>query len=292
MKPAPFEYQRPDTLDEAIDILSSDENARIIAGGQTLVPMMAMRLARPSKLVDVYRIAELSGITRRGQCLSVGATTVQADAERSNLVATDLPLLAAVMPWVGHHPTRARGTIGGSIANADPSAEIPLVAATLQAQLYVKTKDGETAFDADEFYIGPMLTMMPPGACLTRIEFPIWQQQRVGVGFHEVSSRRSDFAFASAAAQLALDDSGQCVAAALGIGGAADFPMRIDAGALVGGDVDDVAIEVMAAEAASQIESFDDLHASATYRLNLARTLAGRALRDARNRANAIGLDT
>src|ERR1700689_5310858 len=131
MKPAPFEYVRPDSLTEACKLLAADDDARGIAGGQTLVPMLAMRLARPARLIDILRLPELAGIRQDKDSVVVGATTRQAQAERDPVIMASVPMLARVLPWVGHPPTRNRGTIGGSIANADPSAEIPLVAVTL-----------------------------------------------------------------------------------------------------------------------------------------------------------------
>ena len=135
MKPAPFDYVRPGSLAEACALLAGDEDARVIAGGQTLVPMLAMRLARPARLVDILRLPELAGISEQPGAIVIGATTRQAQAERDPLIGKALPMLARVLPWVGHPPTRNRGTIGGSIANADPSAEIPLVAVTLGAEI-------------------------------------------------------------------------------------------------------------------------------------------------------------
>src|SRR6185437_8446585 len=135
MKPAPFEYARPDSLAEVCEILAADEDARIIAGGQTLIPMLAMRLARPTKLVDILRLKELKGVRSEDEAIVIGAVTRQVEVERSEEVHRRLPLLIKALPWVGHPPTRNRGTVGGSIANADPSAEIPLVAVTLGAAI-------------------------------------------------------------------------------------------------------------------------------------------------------------
>src|SRR5262245_1027504 len=135
MKPAPFEYSRPTSIDEACALLAAEDGARLIAGGQTLVPLMAMRLARPTRLVDIARIPALAYVRDGGDFVEIGATTRQCDVERDPLVAAKVPMLAAVMPWVGHAATRARGTVGGSLANADPAAEIGLVAVTLGATL-------------------------------------------------------------------------------------------------------------------------------------------------------------
>ena len=144
MKPAPFDYVRPASLAEACALLAADEDARVIAGGQTLVPMLAMRLARPARLIDILRLPELAGIREENGAIVVGATTRQAQAERDPVIRASVPLLAQVLPWVGHPPTRNRGTIGGSIANADPSAEIPLAAVTLGAEILLATAQGES----------------------------------------------------------------------------------------------------------------------------------------------------
>jgi CO/xanthine dehydrogenase FAD-binding subunit len=213
MKAAPFEYVRPSSLLEACSILADDEDALPIAGGQTLVPMLAMRLARPTILVDILRLPELTGIGRANGFLILGATTRQVEAERSALVASDLPLLAKALPWVGHQPTRNRGTVGGSVANADPSAEIPLVAATLGARIVIQSREEEKVLPADDFFLGAMSTALEPGFCVKELRFPVWPKGRLGVGFHEISARKSDFAYASAAVQLAADDDDKCLQA-------------------------------------------------------------------------------
>src|SRR6516162_1159170 len=142
MKPAPFDYVRPDSLAEACEVLAGDEDARIIAGGQTLIPMLAMRLARPSRLVDILRLMALRGIRFDGAAIVIGAVTRQVEVERSEIVQRRLPLLARALPLVGQPSTRNRGTVGGSIANADPSAEIPLVAVTLGAEIEIANASG------------------------------------------------------------------------------------------------------------------------------------------------------
>ena len=190
MKPAPFDYVRPDTLAEACALLAGDEDARVIAGGQTLVPMLAMRLARPAKLIDILRLPELAGIREEDGAVIVGATTRQAQAERDPVIKASVPMLARVLPWVGHPPTRNRGTVGGSIANADPSAEIPLVAVTLGAEILLATPDGPASMPADDFFIGPMLTTIGQGECVSAIRFPVWPHQRIGTGFFEISARQ------------------------------------------------------------------------------------------------------
>lgn len=281
MKPAPFEYVRPNTIAEACELLASDEDARVISGGQTLIPMLAMRLARPARLIDIYRLPELNGIRVDGDVLEIGATTRQVQVERSAVAREALPLLAKALPWVGHPPTRNRGTVGGSVAHADPSAEIPLVAVTLQAEIEITNSDGVTTMPADDFIIGPMLTSVMPGDCVTAVRFPIWRHSRLGTSFHEVSARQSDFAFVAAAAQVALDDGGHCVDVALGIGGVGDRAVRLDVSALIGGPFDKASIAEVVRDASQILEATSDLHASAEYRMRVAVALGVRALEDA-----------
>ena len=285
MKPAPFEYVRPESLAAACELLASDDDARVIAGGQTLVPMLAMRLARPARLVDIARLPELSGIREDNGAVAIGATTRQVIAERSELVRRSLPLLNAALPWVGHPPTRNRGTVGGSIANADPSAEIPLVAVTLGAEIEIASPDGSTTMPADDFFIGPMLTVIGQGECISAVRFPVWTHRNVGVGFHEISARRSDFAFVSAAAQVALDDDGNCIEIALGVGGAGERPLRIDVASLVGSKLEAGRVTEVIQAATADIETMNDLHASAAYRRRVAAAMCERALSDARDSA-------
>jgi CO/xanthine dehydrogenase FAD-binding subunit len=282
MKPAPFEYVRPDSLAEVCALLAGDEDARVIAGGQTLVPMLAMRLARPAKLIDILRLPELAGIREEDSAVIVGATTRQARAERDPVISKSVPMLARVLPWVGHPPTRNRGTVGGSIANADPSAEIPLVAVTLGADILLATPDGPSSMPADDFFIGPMLTTIGQGECISAIRFPVWQHRRIGTGFFEISARKSDFAFVAAAAQVALDDDGNCLEAALGVGGVGDRPLRLDVSSLVGTKLDAASVAEAVNAASAEMDAMSDLHASAAYRRRVAGTLCIRAVEAAR----------
>jgi len=283
MKPASFEYERPAHLDEACALLSAGDDVRIIAGGQTLVPLMAMRLARPKRLIDIARIPELAFIRDEGGAVLIGATTRQCVLEHDATVRAKVPLLAKVMPFVGHAPIRARGTVGGSLANADPAAEIALAAVTLAATLVYREGDTVAECAAADFFIGPMMTALPAAGCLTAVRFPVWREARIGVGFHEVNARRSDFAFASAAAQIALDDAGLCRRVALGVGGITPAPLRLDAvaDALIGTRADDEITRDAVRAALTDIELLSDLHASADYRRRAAATLAVRAITDA-----------
>jgi CO/xanthine dehydrogenase FAD-binding subunit len=192
-----------------------------------------------------------------------------------------------VLPWVGHPPTRNRGTVGGSIANADPSAEIPLVAVTLGAEIMLATPDGPSSMPADDFFIGPMLTTINPGECVSAIRFPVWPHKHVGVGFFEISARRSDFAFVAAAAQVALDEDGRCIEVALGVGGVGDRPLRLDMSPLLGGKLDDASVNEAVNAASGELDAMSDLHAGAAYRRRVAIALCGRALAQARVKATA-----
>jgi CO/xanthine dehydrogenase FAD-binding subunit len=290
MKAAPFEYVRPRSVEEACAFLSADPDAVIVAGGQTLVPMMAMRLARPTRLVDIARIPELHGIRDNGAAIAVGAATRQATAATNDLIARNLPLLGAALPWIGHAATRNRGTIGGSVANADPAAEIPLVLVTLKGSVVLRDSAGSRIVAADDFFVGPMMTAITPGCCITEIHFPVWKEGRVGVGFQEVSARRSDFALASAAAQVALDRSGRCLACAFGTGGATAVPRRIDAvaDALVGTLLSDAEIDAAVRGAIATMEIMSSPHASDGYRRRAVAVLGVRALMQARDHALAL----
>jgi len=281
MKPAPFDYVRPSSLAEVCEILAADEDARIIAGGQTLIPMLAMRLARPTKLVDILRLNDLHGIRAEADAVVIGAVTRQVEVERSEIVRRSLPLLTKALPWVGHPPTRNRGTVGGSIANADPSAEIPLVAVTLGAEIEIANPSDRMRMPADEFFIGPMLTSVMPGDCVCAVRFPVWTHKRIGTGFHEVSARQSDFAFVAAAAQVAIDEEGRCIEATLGLGGVGDRAIRIDVAPLLGKVPARAAITEVVRAATVDLEASSDLHATADYRRRVAVTLGTRALEDA-----------
>ena len=219
MKPVDFDYERPDSLDAVCRRLAYfGAEAKIIAGGQTLVPMMVMRLARPTRLIDINRIAALSYIRKDGDGVAIGATTRQCVVERDATVAAELPLLARAVPWIGHSATRARGTVGGSLANADPAAELPLIAVTLDAVLSYRAGGKTNTMPAREFFVGAMVTALPDGACLSSVRFPIWRGEKIGIGFHEVNARRSDFAFVAAAAQVELGADGNCKRIAIGVG--------------------------------------------------------------------------
>jgi CO/xanthine dehydrogenase FAD-binding subunit len=291
MKSAPFEYTRPASLDEACALLKADDGARLIAGGQTLVPLMAMRLARPTRLIDIARLSELAFIRDEGGSISIGAATRQSVVEDDPLIRAKLPLLAKAMPLVGHAVTRARGTVGGSLANGDAAAEIVLVSVTLGATLRFRDGGVTREVAAEEFFLGPMLTVMPPSACLVAARFPVWSESRVGVGFHEVNARQSDFAFVAAAAQIAVDAQGRCTRAAVGLGALAAQPLRLNGvgRALEGTRAESAAVRDAVTAALADVTPMADLHASADYRRRAAVTLALRAIAEAYQAALARG---
>ncbi len=293
MKPAAFDYARPASLDEACAMLAAgDDDVRIIAGGQTLVPLMAMRLARPKRLIDIARISELAFVRKDGDGVVIGATTRQCVLEHDPIVRAEVPLLAQVMPFVGHAPTRARGTIGGSLANADPAAEIALVAVTLAATLRYREGTATADIPASEFFVGPMMTALPAAGCLTSVRFPVWPDARIGIGFHEISARKSDFAFASAAAQIALDENGMLPASRArhrrdhAVSAAA---RRASARRSKEARAEAARVRAAVTAALSEIEPLSDLHASADYRRRVAVTLAVRAISDAYQAAESRG---
>ncbi len=293
MKAAAFEYVRVASVEDACRALAAAAGLaehKIIAGGQTLVPLMAMRLARPALLIDINDVAELQGIARDGSDLVIKACTRQCAAEADPLVAEAAPLLAKALPFVGHRQTRNRGTVGGSIAHGDPAAEIPLVALMLEATLGVHGPAGAARRAIDGFFEAPMVTALAPDECLVEIRFPGWGDgTRVGAGFHEVASRAGDFAIVAAAAQIALDGDGVCRRAALGVGGVGPTPIRLAAAedALVGTRLEAGAIEAAAERIDAAIEPDSDLHASAGYRRRVGRALLRRAIGDAREEAGA-----
>ena len=290
MKAAPFEYRRAASLAEACALLATlGDSAKVIAGGQSLVPMMAMRLVRPAFLVDINEIAELKFVVIETDFARTGACTRQVVLERDDRLAARVPLLRQALAWVGHVQTRNRGTVGGSLAHADPSAELPLAAQVLGAKLVLRSAKGAREVDAREFFSGPMMTSARPDECLEEVRWPVWNEKRCGSAFAEISVRHGDFAMVSAAAQVALAADGRCTRATFGIGGAAGAPLAFPkiAARLVGTELGDKAIEDAASEAAKETEPGSDLHATREYRRHLARVLGARALREARERARS-----
>jgi CO/xanthine dehydrogenase FAD-binding subunit len=284
MKAAPFDYLRAESLAHALELLGRHGgDAKLLAGGQSLVPMMSMRLARPSLLVDIHRLAELQGMRADGASFVTGGAVRQCTLEHDATLPERAPLIAQALRWVGHEQTRNRGTVGGSLAHADPAAELPLAAITLDATLVLRSKDGERRLPASEFFLGPLFTATAENECLVAIEWPRWSGARVGSAFEEIAIRHGDFAIASAAAQVQLDDAGRCARAALGIGGVDGVPLALPtlAGRLVGKPLDDDLVRAIAADASRACEPGSDIHATAEYRRHLVTVLVERVLRQA-----------
>jgi len=288
LKAAPFEYARAASVGEACALLATHgDSAKLIAGGQSLVPMMAMRLVRPAFLIDINEIDALKFVRMDGGAARTGACTRQCAVERDGALAARVPLLRQALAWVGHVQTRNRGTVGGSLAHADPSAELPLAAQVLGAKVVLRSAKGARILEAEKFFSGPMSTAMRPDECLEEIHWPVWSEKRTGSAFTEFAIRHGDFAIVAAAAQVALDADGRCTRAAFGLGGAAGTPLAFPkiAARLVGTKLEDQAIDDAAADAARASEPGSDLHATREYRRHLAAVLVARALREARQGA-------
>jgi len=290
LKAAPFEYLRAESIGEACALLREHgEAAKLIAGGQSLVPMMAMRLVRPGFLVDINEIAALKLVAVERDLARTGACTRQCVAERDESLGARVPLLRQALGWVGHVQTRNRGTVGGSLAHADPAAELPLVAQVLGAKMVMRADGAVRTVAAAEFFAGPLATAIRAHECLEEVHWPVWAEPRAGSAFTEVSIRHGDFAIVAAAAQVALDADGRCVRATYGLGGVGTTPLAFPrlAERLVGARLDDDLVQSVAQETAKGLEPGSDLHASAAYRRHLAAVLAARVLRAARDAARS-----
>jgi carbon-monoxide dehydrogenase medium subunit len=268
MKAAPFGYVRPATLAEAVaELAAGDGAAKVLAGGQSLVPVLAMRLARPATLVDLGAVAELTVLRRDGDVLEVGAMVRQRELEHSAEAAA-VPLLEMALPWVGHRELRSRGTVGGSIAHADPAAELPAVAACLDAELRVTGPDGERVVPAREFVTGALSTDLGPAEVLTSVRFPV-ARPGDGHGFGEVARRHGDFALAGVAVRVRGEE------AVLTAFGVSDRPVTRDVSDLLRApDLERAA----AALAVELVDTAGDVHASADYRRHLLAGLIAREL--------------
>lgn len=284
LKSPPFEYARATSIDEACELLSQyGDRAKVIAGGQSLVPMMAFRLLRPGWLVDINEIPALQFVTFEPDAVRMGACARQCTIQRDDTLAASVPLLRQALAFVGHAQTRNRGTIGGSLAHADPSAELPLVAQILEARLVIRAKSGARTLPAASFFAGAMTTALRPDECLEEIQWPIWRDRKVGSAFTEISRRHGDFAMVAAAAQIAVDDDGHCTRATFGVGGATPAPVAFAelSRRLIGNRPDRAMLCDVAQDAAAALEPETDTHASAAYRRHLAGVLVMRVLHSA-----------
>lgn len=278
MKPAPFEYCRADTLDEALDLLAEfGHDGSVLAGGMSLGAMLNMRLVRPAAVIDINRIPDLDGIESKNGRIETGALCRQVDALHSSVIAEQVPLLAQSLPKVGHFQTRNRGTLGGSVAHADPSAEIPLILLTLGGDVALASKARRRTVPAADFFAGILTTVRQPDELLTGLR---WPAARVGAGyaFEEIAQRHGDFAIAAAAATAELGQDGTIRTLSLGLGGVEDRPITIDVSQFNGAPGGAETARAIAELAAGSVDPVQDIQANAAYRTQLVRVLGARVL--------------
>jgi carbon-monoxide dehydrogenase medium subunit len=284
MKPVKFDYHAPVALDEALDLLGQyGDDAKVLAGGQSLMPMMNMRLVRPKVVIDINRIANLSHISpRRDGSLAVGAMTRQREVEKSALVSETVPLLASAIPYIGHFQIRNRGTVGGSLAHSDPAAEIPAVCLTLDAEFDLASTGNERTVKANDFFLNQLCTALEPVELLTQVRIPHFRQPWQ-FGFQEVCRRDGDFALVGAIAMIQIDDSGVCQGARITTFGAEGKPMRMDSAEqyLSGASVNAGDREEAARLVSNALDPISDIHASSQYRKDVAGVMVRRALEQA-----------
>lgn len=287
MKPPRFDYLAPRSVAEVLGILAErGEEARVLAGGQSLVPLLNFRLVRPACLVDLNDVAGLDGIRADDGWLTIGAMARQRAVETSALVRERCPLLAEALPQIGHVQIRNRGTIGGSLAHADPAGELPAVVAALGGELVLEGPRGRRTLRAAEFFVGYLTTAARPDELLVEVRVPV-TAARTGSAFLEVSRRHGDFALVGAAATVTLDADGACASCALALTGVGPVPVvaREAAQVLAGARPDAAGFEEVGRRVAASLEPDSDLHASRDYRKRVAGVLARRALERAAQRA-------
>lgn len=280
MKPPAFEYHDPHTVGDALGLLAErGENGKVLAGGQSLVPLLNFRLAYPENLIDINNLGGLNGIRRRGGSLRIGAVTRQSRLEHSRVVAEGWPLLTEAVNLVAHAQIRNRGTVGGSVAHADPAAELPVAMAALEAKAHVASRRGRRTIAASELFVTHLTTSLEPDELLVELEVPELPE-RTGHAFEEFARRHGDFALGGAAVLITSDASGSCTRAAISLLGAAPTPIRASEAEadLIGTQVDEEAVEHAAKRAVASIEPTGDIHGSSEYRKGLIGALTKRAL--------------
>jgi aerobic carbon-monoxide dehydrogenase medium subunit len=284
MKLPPFDYACPTSVAEAVALLAAhDGEAKPLAGGQSLVPMLAFRVASPSLLVDLRKVAELRQIKITNEGVALGAMVRWREILDDARLRTAHPLLVAAVAHVAHYQIRNRGTVGGSMAHADPAAEMPGIAVTCEAKIAVASKAGARVIDAADFFEGPLMTALQADEIITEIRLPLWPAKR-RFGFQEFARRRGDFAMAAAAVFYDDDDDGgKARNAHVGTIGVADHPLRLKAAedAINGNSIDEGVIAKAEAAASASVDPADDIHASGAYRKALIGVMVERALRDA-----------
>jgi aerobic carbon-monoxide dehydrogenase medium subunit len=289
MKPPPFSYHDPRTLGEAVALLGRLENAKLLAGGQSLMPMLNMRFVQPDHVIDLNRVEGLSYIRFDGGTLHVGAMTRQRDLEFHEGVRARCPILHEALLQVGHRQTRNRGTLGGSLCHLDPSAELVTVAAALDAVVSVAGPRGERDIPFAEFPVAFMMPAIELDEIVTAVRFPLWPAGH-GHAFVEFSRRHGDFAIVAAAVLLHEDAQGKILRASVTLGGVNTGPLRMtEAETMLVGNVASEALFRAAGESCRKVEALDDVHVSAAYRQRLAAVLARRALAAAHRRIGGAG---
>lgn len=289
MKPAPFEYLAPQTLNEALALLQQrGSEAKVLAGGQSLMPLLNFRLLKPGALVDINGIGELAYIHRAGQTIAIGAGTRQSSLLTSEAVHRACPLLSEAAPFIGHPATRNRGTVGGSIVHADPAAELAIAAVALDAQIVLRSVRGERTVPATQFFVSYFTTALEADELLTEVRFPSLGP-RTGCGFLEVTRVHGGFAVVAVAAVVTLNRRGQCEKASVALGGVGGIPVRAPAveQAITNTEATTDVLRHAAELVKGEIEPESDVHASREYRRHLAAVLTRRALQVAVERAQA-----
>ena len=283
MKPPPFEYDDPQTVDEALALLAEHgEDAKVLAGGQSLVPLLNFRLANPDRIVDVNSVSELDYLHLEDGVLRIGALTRHATLERSSEAAEAVPLLRDAVRQVGHVQIRNRGTVGGSVAHADPAAELPVAFKALGARFHVRSARGKRVLGDDELFVTHLTTSLAPDELLTEIEVPVPPGGTRGA-LVEFTRRHGDFALAGAAVLVQLDGDGVCRAASIALLAAAPIPLRAHAAeeVLLGSRLDATTAAEAASRAVADVSPTGDIHGSSEYRRGLLETMVRRALAEA-----------
>jgi aerobic carbon-monoxide dehydrogenase medium subunit len=282
LKPAPFDYVAPTTIDEACSVLAAaGGGATVLAGGQTLVPLLNLRMSQPFIIVDLNKVAELQGVARASGSTRIGSMTRQCEVIASEALARDLPVLVQAMRHVGHHQTRNRGTVGGSIALGEPAAEVPATAVALDATIEARSTRGSRHIPAREFYLGPYMTVLEADELVTGITFPDWPTGHITL-FREVARRPGDFALVGMVGALSVAG-GRIARAGLAWFGMGPTPIRAKAAEqmLLGKALDGFDPQAVAERAIAETAPFDDQHASAEYRRTVGRRIFARTLREA-----------
>ena len=287
VKPPRFEYDAPTEVDHVLSLLHEHgDDAKVLAGGQSLVPLLNFRLASPARLIDVNGVGELSYLRRRDGALHIGALARQATVERSSIVAANWPILRDAVSFVAHPPIRNRGTIGGSVAHADPAAEVPAALAALDARFHLQSTRGARFVGWRELFVTHFTTALEPDELLTKVEVPA-TRPATGMAFVEFARRHGDFALGGAATLVTLDEEHRCTHAAISLLAAGPTPVRPEEAerALVGRRLNDDVVAEAAALATADLESPGDIHASSAYRRRLLEALVRRAVVSAWQRA-------